>query len=160
MRPRRLANISYLGCQRYFLTICTSERRECFTDARLVDVVWLQFSRQAEAHAFAVIAYCFTPDHLHLLVEGTSDAADLCSFVSTAKHRGAYAARKWIRGRLWQPGYYERVLREGDDALDVNRYILQNPVRAGLARSPGDYPFLGGMVAVEELEIAASWRPK
>jgi REP element-mobilizing transposase RayT len=99
------------------------------------------------------------PDHLHLLVEGTSDEADLCGFVSAAKHRGAYAARKWIRGRLWQRGYYECVLRDEDHTRDVIRYILQNPVRAGLAKSPDEYPFLGGIHRSDDLNVATSWRP-
>lgn len=143
MRPRRLANVSYRGCRRYFLTICTAHKRECFVDAPLVRDVWLQFTQASSASDFVITAYCFMPDHLHLLVEGTSDKADLCRFVSTAKHRGAYAARKWIRGRLWQRGYDERVLRDDEHMRDVIRYILQNPVRAGLAKSPDEYPFLG-----------------
>ena len=160
MRPRRLAGVSYRGYRRYFLTICTFSRRSCFTHADIVRDVWLQFVETANANDFDVIAYCFMPDHLHVLVEGTNDATDLRIFVSTAKQRAAYAARSWIRGRLWQPGCYERILREDEDVFDVVRYILQNPVRAGLVRSPGEYPFLGGIVAVDELSDSVSWRPR
>ena len=72
---------------------------------------------------------------------------------------GIVSARKWIRGRLWQRGYYERVLRDEDHTRDVIRYILQNPVRAGLAKSPDEYPFLGGVDRAKDLNIATSWRP-
>jgi hypothetical protein len=44
---------------------------------------------------------------------------------------------------LWQEGYYDRVLRESDDSKTVARYLLNNPVRAGLAATPLDFPYLG-----------------
>ncbi|PYR64618.1 MAG: hypothetical protein DMF87_22555 [Acidobacteria bacterium] len=54
------------------------------------------------------------------------------------------AARPWLHGRLWQRGYYDRTLRDRDDAHAVIKYILENPVRGGLAKSPHEYPFIGG----------------
>jgi len=49
-------------------------------------------------------------------------------------------------GALWQEGYYERVLRVSEDARWVARYIMGNPVRAGLAQTPDQYPFSGSDV--------------
>jgi hypothetical protein len=46
-------------------------------------------------------------------------------------------------GRLWQEGYWEKVLRVDEDLGRVVRYVLENPVRANLARTAGDYPFTG-----------------
>jgi hypothetical protein len=48
--------------------------------------------------------------------------------------------------RLWQKGYYERVLRDEEPTTDIIRYIIANPVRAGLVIEPGDYPFWGSGV--------------
>jgi hypothetical protein len=46
----------------------------------------------------------------------------------------------------------DRVLRSDEATFDVVRYIFENPVRAGLVRSPADYPFLGSDVwSVEEI---------
>lgn len=100
------------------------------------------------------------PDHIHILAEGQSDSADLRVFMNTAKQRSTYVARGWIRGRLWQPGYFDRVLRENDSACAVARYIVQNPVRAGLARSPVEYSFCGSSIrSKEELVESTLWRP-
>ena len=44
---------------------------------------------------------------------------------------------------LWQPSFHDRVLRDDESDLHVLRYILWNPVRAGLVERPEDYPFLG-----------------
>ena len=99
-------------------------------------------------------------DHAHLLVLGQTDNADVRMFVSTAKQRAAHAARRWIRGRLWQRGYHEHVLRGEEDLIDVARYIVQNPVRAGLVTSPDEYPYCGSDIfSLEELCESVRWKP-
>jgi hypothetical protein len=49
----------------------------------------------------------------------------------------------FVAARRWQKGYYEHVLRDDEDSKEVAFYIIANPVRAGLARSPDEYPFSG-----------------
>jgi putative transposase len=108
----------------------------------------------------AVIAYCFMPDHVHLLVEGCSDAADGRAFVHQAKQRSGYAVAQNWGGPLWQPSYYDHVLRDEDGSLSVARYILENPVRAGIVEAPRDYPFSGSVVySFDEVLEAAAWQP-
>ena len=48
--------------------------------------------------------------------------------------------------RLWQPFGYEHILRADERVEVVARYILENPVRAGLARVVSEYPFVGSQV--------------
>jgi hypothetical protein len=77
------------------------------------------------------------------LVEGCTESADAQAFVHQAKQRAAYAfTRKWA-GKLWQPGCCDRVLRDDEATLAVARYILENPLRAGLVDFPTKYPFIG-----------------
>jgi REP element-mobilizing transposase RayT len=45
--------------------------------------------------------------------------------------------------KLWQHGYWERVLRDNDNPLSVCRYIVENPVRAGLVAHPTQYELCG-----------------
>jgi putative transposase len=71
-RPKRLAKFNYLGRARYFLTFCTHERQNVFRDGEVVERTLKQFRRTATIEKFAVLAYCFMPDHAHLLVEGTA----------------------------------------------------------------------------------------
>jgi REP element-mobilizing transposase RayT len=42
--------------------------------------------------------------------------------------------------RIWQRGFYDRSIRKEDDLIDIARYIVANPVRAGLVTSIRDYP--------------------
>jgi hypothetical protein len=80
------------------------------------------------------------PDHLHLLVEGTSDTSDLVAFANETKQRTAYRYRRRQSGTLWQKGYFERVLRDDEETLAVARYVLPNPARAGLVQVPTTIP--------------------
>jgi REP element-mobilizing transposase RayT len=102
-----------------------------------------QFQRTAVDERFAVRAYCFTPDHVHLLVKGVAPDSDLRQFAKLSKQRSGYAHAKACGAQLWQEGYFERVIRDEDDARQYARYIVTNPVRAGLVTVAGEYAFLG-----------------
>jgi putative transposase len=145
-RPHRLETFSYIGRQRYFLTVCVRDRLPAFTDRQIADQTLTQFQRTSALEGFAILAYCLMPDHLHLLVEGTSLDSDFKRFAKMAKQRSGALYARTRHQRLWQEGYYERVLRDDDDAREFARYVVNNPVRAGLVESPADYPFVGSDV--------------
>jgi REP element-mobilizing transposase RayT len=81
--PEHLRNFEYTGPNRYFLTFCTWERVRHFTNVDHVALVCEQFQRASREQDFAVIAYCFMPDHVHLLVDGDREDADLKRFTSS-----------------------------------------------------------------------------
>ena len=106
------------------------------------------------------IAYCFMPDHVHLLVEGQNEASDALAFIHRAKQLSAYEFSKTCGGTLWQPSFHDRILRDDEATLSVTRYIFENPVRAGLVKSPEDYPFLGSAkYGTREILDAICWQP-
>jgi putative transposase len=156
-RPLRLATFSYVGFHRYSLTFCTKHRRPIFTVPHLIDEALEEISRTAAAHGFAVLAYCFMADHLHLLVEGTSDTSNLVAFSNEMKQRTAYRYRRREDGALWQKGYFDHVLRDDETTLAAVRYILANPVRAGLVQEPHDYPFSGSLV-FDRVQLDELWQ--
>lgn len=86
------------------------------------------------------------PDHLHLPVEGTTDAADFRSFIRDFKQRSAYHWKQKYGTPLWERGYFEHVLRDDEDTTAAARYIVGNPVRAGLVEDPTHFPYLGSSV--------------
>jgi REP-associated tyrosine transposase len=142
-RPKRLSNRSYVGQAQYFLTFCTQGRRPVFTEPNVVAEALTHIQRTATEEAFAVLAYCFMPDHVHLLVGGLDEKSDLRRFVKVAKERSGRTYRKRRGERLWQEGYFERVLRNPADARECAEYIVSNPVRAGLVVRAEDYEYLG-----------------
>src|ERR1051325_7347204 len=118
-RPRRLAGFSYIGRHRYFLTFCVVDRQRLFVGDELVLAFVALFRRTATQLGFAILAYCVMPDHVHLLVEGTSDTSDLRRFVKRVKQGTGQLYVRRNGGSLWQEGYYERVLRTEDDAREL-----------------------------------------
>jgi putative transposase len=144
--PGHLKTFDYLGLHRYSLTFCTYQRMRRFVSKSVIDLVMMQISRAAVETHFALIAYCFMPDHVHLLVEGCSDASDCKRYIARAKQYSGFHFLKEHQQRLWQRYGFEHVLRDEELSLVVARYILKNPMRAGLVRRVEDYPFVGSLV--------------
>lgn len=150
--PPRWAGFSYVGRHNYFLTFPTDRRRHIFVDPAPVDRALTQILRAATRHGFAVIAYCFMPDHLHLIVSGERDGVDCRAFIKAAKQYSAYYHSQATGIRLWERYGQDRVIRDEQELAMTVRYIVANPVRAGLVRHPKDYPFLGSQkYSVDEL---------
>ena len=121
-------------------------RQPLFVTQPVVDLVLAQFLRSAEEERFALVAYCFMPDHVHLLVGGTCENSDGKRFISRAKQYSGFYYKQRHQQRLWQRYPFERVLRNNEATLIVARYILENPLRAGLVSDPREHPFLGSQV--------------
>jgi putative transposase len=152
MRPRKPSTTLHLGPHRYSLTFCTFNRRPLFVREPLVTAVRTQVLRAGELCGFNVLAYCFMPDHLHLLVGGSMPPAHLTTFAQRAKQLSGFYGARLAGGQVWQIGYFEHVLRPDEDTRRVVAQILGNPVRAGLVVSPADYPFSGsGVCSLVEL---------
>jgi hypothetical protein len=83
------------------------------------------------------------PDHLHMLVTGQSDNSDLQEFVKHAKQKSGFGYSQQKGSKLWQPSYYDHVLRDDESDLRFIAYILRNPVIANLASTCTEYPYLG-----------------
>jgi REP element-mobilizing transposase RayT len=116
----------------------------------------------ATAHefGFAVVAYCVMPDHVHVLLTAERADADLTQFAKQAKQITGFHYRQATNQSLWQPGYHVRILRDEEATLAVARYILENPVRAGLTKALGEWPHAGsGVYTWRELLTAWNKRP-
>jgi len=119
----------------YLLTAVTCQRQPVFADWRVGRLLVEQL-RSAEAAAMVTsMAWVVMPDHLHWLVE--LQRGSLAGLMCRVKSR---SSRSIERGRLWQRGYYDRALRRDEDLKDAARYIVMNPLRAGLVKRVGDYP--------------------
>jgi putative transposase len=159
-RPR-LKQFDYLGTYRYFLTFCTHNRESAFLKSPIVELVLAQILRASIENGFAIPAYCFMPDHVHLLLEGTAPNSDLRRFAKDAKQYSGFHYKREYGKRLWQPSYYDHVLRDEEDTWSVARYIVENPLTARLAVRADEYPFLGSAVVSKKelLFFAGSSKP-
>ena len=161
-KPLPLTTFNYLGPYRYFLTFCTFQRHRAFESSDRVILVRTQFRRAASEGRFALLAYCFMPDHVHFLIEGLSENSDGQRFIESARHYSAFCYHKQFAATLWQRYGFERVVRDEEGSLSVAKYILENPVRARLVTNVEDYPFLGSDVystgtILEAIQLRRGW---
>lgn len=93
----------------------------------------------AERCGWVVLAYCLMPNHLHLLVRLTD------STLSRGMHRqqGLYARRfnerHGLSGHVFEARFHAVHVTEEPHYLKALRYIVQNPVRAGLCDDPAEW---------------------
>jgi putative transposase len=126
-RPRRLDAFDYAGFYRYHVRIATWNRVRHFTDGEVAGMACGRLLTCAATCEVAVNAYCFMPDHVHLLLAGRCPDARLRMFVGAWKQNTRYAFTRMRTGaRLWQPSYFERVLRdfEGNETVARSSRIL------------------------------------
>lgn len=99
---------------------------------------WLQ--EAAAEHGIAIHAYVLMANHIHLLVSPETTHALPRAMRHVNWRYSRYANNTQCRtGSLWE-GRYRASLIEADEYLFAcSRYIELNPVRAGLAKTPGAY---------------------
>ena len=163
-RPRRLDGISYSGQEAYFITTCTLDRRKVFIEDGFYRICRDELIAQSTAFGFSTDAYVFMPDHVHWICEAQHDHAPLKRFVSMFKQRTGFVWSQRTGARLWQKGYWERVLRMNDNTLSIARYIIENPVRARLVRDTREYPYHGSqryevehIMQAYQLDLKSGW---
>jgi len=124
----------------YLLTTVTHERSAFFRNFHNARLVVRHLRQSDQEQACRSLAWVVMPDHLHWLIE--LKAVTLGTLMRRFKSRSSHALRKAgvQGGRIWQPGYQDRALRREEDVRRVARYIIANPLRAGLVTSVGDYP--------------------
>lgn len=92
----RLKSFSYKGVYRYFITICTFDKKPIFKDNDLVEWFINTLKEKSKNFEFKIWAYCFMPDHLHLLIEGKKTGSDMNKFIKSYKqYMGFYYKRKF-----------------------------------------------------------------
>ena len=124
----------------YLLTTVTDQRRPVFEDFQLGRLLVDQFKQAHDEGIVTSKAWVVMPDHFHWLVELNNKT--LGELMSRIKSRSSVTVNNASQssGRLWQKGYHDRALRREDDLKATARYIVQNPIRSGLAARIGDYP--------------------
>ena len=121
---------------------------------------------EAVAEWFRLVchAYCLMPNHFHLVV--TTPQPNLSRAIKQLN--GTYAqwwdSRHERVGHVFQGRFGAQVVQDDTYLLTVCRYVVLNPVRAGLAQSPADWPWssyrapIGLAVSPPFLQASGLWR--
>ncbi len=122
----------------HYLTFSTHHRRKYLLDDRICEVLAERINEASKELNFAVLAYVFMPDHVHLLIHPMNEFYDIAAILSAIKKGPSKRAKnqKWISTALWERGGgYDSNIFSPKPRQDCIAYILQNPVRKGLVES-------------------------
>ncbi|MBO9740188.1 transposase [Xanthomonas axonopodis pv. begoniae] len=125
----------------YLLTVTTCQRRRVFDDFELASSACRAFIAALPPDA-TLLAWVLMPDHVHWLVQ-LGDMTPLARTVSCMKAASTRAVNRQreMPGAVWARAYHDCGLRKEYDLRIVARYLIANPLRAGLVERVGDYPF-------------------
>jgi len=123
----------------YLLTTVVRHRKPLFADLHLARPLVQELRAAHDKQLVSSLAWVVMPDHLHWLVQLGDIGLD--RLMKEVKARSALAINRarGEAGPLWQEGFHDRALRQEEDVQKVARYLLANPLRAGLVERLGDY---------------------
>lgn len=140
-RALRKGRISLPGTV-YLVTATTFERQALFGHFAGACVVAATFENRTLLGTNRLLAWVLMPDHAHWLIQlGAGERLEASIGRLKAVSSRNFNCRLGREGKVWAPAFHDRGLRREEDLRRVARYVVANPLRAGLVRRVGDYPF-------------------
>jgi REP element-mobilizing transposase RayT len=128
-----------------FITFCTHAR---WVLPESVRALVLRHSLHDHGRKYWLHVAVVMPDHVHMILSPYRDVAG-CAFglpeiLHGIKSASAHAVNKALgrKGRVWQEESFDHILRSSESLAGKAEYICNNPVRKGLVRSAGEWPWL------------------
>ncbi|MDP1765672.1 MAG: transposase [Methylotenera sp.] len=122
--------------QIYHITFATINRTPIFAELTNARTIINILKQSDQLQRTSTLAFVVMPDHVHWLMQLVGSQT-LASVIKTVKSKMSIQIGKPI----WQAGYYDHAIRKDEDIQTIARYIVANPIRAGLVKKVGDYPY-------------------
>lgn len=119
----RLKDYDYSSNGFYFVTL-VADRRQKFFAGRYQDVVARFIGRFSEQRGVRVDYSVIMDNHVHMILILEGSEISLGEIIRRFKARTSHEADI----RLWQPNYYEHVIRSEEALAEIRRYIENNPL--------------------------------
>jgi len=99
----------------------------------------IQYRRQVLKH-YELHAYVVMPNHIHLLI---TPLVPVSKIMRSLKKLTAREGNRilGLTGPFWQDESYDRLVRDETEFERIAHYIESNPVKAGLAPTPEEFPW-------------------
>jgi REP element-mobilizing transposase RayT len=140
----------------YFITTCTLHRRPVLANDAAHAICTEVWENSRSLYGWHVGRYVVMPDHVHFFCAPEQDAKPLAIFIGKWKEWTAkyLHRREGVAMPLWQDEFFDHLLRSSESYSEKWEYVRQNPVRAGLAARPEDWPYQGSLtdLRVDEVE--------
>ena len=144
-RPHRL-DLIFADSPLFFVTFCTRDRQRIDSLDQAQSAFEDYASKAHDKFNVAVGRYVLMPDHIHRFVCLGHDIK-LSQWVGGLK-RAISVALQLKRG-LWQPGFFDHILRSDESYTQKWQYVRENPVRAGLVGHSDEWRYQGEVVLID-----------
>ena len=146
------------GERTFFATTKTSMGRRLLQSERNAGLLIDVLRTLVAEHAFALSDFVIMPDHVHLLLT-VAEGVTIEKAMQLVKGRFSYRLSHEFghKGEVWQRGFSEVQVMSSSSFESHHEYIAQNPVKAGLAVAPDEYPFCFRFLAKKK-QVASSCR--
>jgi len=127
----------------YLITTVTHQRKPIFQDFKAARILIHTLRESEQCHQCQWLCWTIMPDHFHGLLQlKYSQDSDLSSIMKFIKGQTARKVNIQLNrtGSFWQTGFHDHALRKEEDRLAIARYIVANPLRAGLVKKLSDWP--------------------
>jgi len=126
----------------YLLTTTTHGRRPMLAQWHCARAAAASLAQPESWPGAELLCWVLMPDHWHGLVR-LQDSGALGVAMRHAKGRSARAVNFALgrSGPVWSRAFHDHALRADEDILRCARYVIANPLRAGLVKRIGDYPY-------------------
>lgn len=127
----------------YAITSCAFARSPLFSDPTAASCVIAELNSADHKGMVTTIAWVVMPNHLHWLFRVEKDT--LSGIVQRIKCASANRINIALQrhGAVWQAGFFDHRIRTENDLELQARYIVENPLRAGIVTSVAEYPYSG-----------------
>jgi REP element-mobilizing transposase RayT len=98
----------------------------------------IQYDAATRAH-YLLHAFVVMPNHVHLLATPASPLPKLTKSLKGITSKRANTILATTGSSFWQEESYDHLARNEREFDNIQRYIEQNPVRAGLVQEAKDY---------------------
>ena len=123
-----------------FVTMCVKERRSLLNTS---EAHGLLMNAWHQADRWHVGRYVIMPDHIHFFCAPGDETTPFKEWVLFWRNTTTHAWPVVGQKPLWQRDYWDRQLRREEGYHEKWEYVRHNPVRAGLAMKPEDWPYQG-----------------
>jgi putative transposase len=145
----------------FFTSFATWERRFILQSNPLCDLLLAVIRENRTRHRFQVHEFVFMRNHVHLILT-PAPLVSLEKAMQLIKGGFSYRARREMifQGEIWQKGYNEHRIRDADEYAKHVEYLWMNPVKAGLAEHPEEYPYSSARLKAEVDPAPLQFQPK
>jgi putative DNA methylase len=115
---------------------------ECWLKNERIATLVQDCLRYHDAKKYKLISWTVMPNHVHLLARPLENE-HLSEILHSIKSYSAQESNKLLgrKGQFWQRESFDRYIRNVDHFVNVIQYVENNPVKAGLCETPGEWRF-------------------